>query len=382
MSVNPTDLARELIRCPSVTPEDAGALAVLELTLAGLGFECHRLSFSEPGEDRIENLYARLGDRAPNFCFAGHTDVVPVGDASAWSSPPFDAVLLDGKLIGRGAADMKGAIAAFVAAIDRFIAERGTEFGGSISLLITGDEEGAAINGTRRVLEWLTGEGETLSACLVGEPTNPHALGDMIKIGRRGSMNCELTVEGRQGHVAYPELAENPVPILLRMLDRLTSEPLDSGNDHFDPSNLEVTSVDVGNEVTNMIPRAARARFNIRFNNIHDSVGLTEWLHTELDAVSDSWKLSTSVSGEAFLTESGSFTDLLVESVAAHTGRTPELSTTGGTSDARFIKDWCPVAEFGLASTTMHAVDEQVAVEDIEQLTGIYLSVLTGYFGP
>lgn len=374
---DPLPLAQALIRCPSVTPADAGALDVLERALTALGFACRRLPFGGDGRPRIDNLYARLGDAAPNFCFAGHTDVVPVGQG--WTAEPFAGEVRDGRLIGRGAADMKGAIACFVAAAARFVGQGSLP--GSISLLITGDEEGPAVDGTRRVLDWLKAEGETLDACVVGEPTNPDSLGDMIKIGRRGSLNGRLRVFGSQGHSAYPHLADNPIPRLLRMLQSLTDEPLDHGSEHFQPSTLALTTVDVGNAATNVIPAEARAGFNIRFNDRHSGASLERWLRGRLDAVSGRYALDVEVSGESFLTPPGRLSQVLAAAIRQVTGRTPELSTSGGTSDARFIKDFCPVAEFGLVGQTMHKADEQVAVADLERLTRIYHASLDGFFG-
>ena len=375
---HPLALARALIRCESVTPADGGALDVLQGALKTLGFTCHRLPFEEPGTAPVDNLYARRGEGRPNFCFAGHTDVVPTGALAQWSRKPFAAQVEDGVLYGRGASDMKGAIAAFVAAVARFgAAGDGT---GSISLLITGDEEGPAINGTRKVLNWLGAQGETLDVCLVGEPTNPEEVGEMVKIGRRGSLNGTLRVSGRQGHVAYPALADNPLPRLVALLDALLSLTLDEGTDHFQPSRLELTSIDVGNEATNVIPGSAAARFNVRFNDRHTCASLEQTIRACLDAVGDSYELATEVSGEAFLTPPGPFSTIIAESVAAVTGMTPTLSTTGGTSDARFIKDHCPVAEFGLLSRTMHRTDECVPVDALERLADIYLGILERYF--
>ncbi|MEK9660814.1 MAG: succinyl-diaminopimelate desuccinylase [Alphaproteobacteria bacterium] len=389
---DPVDLARGLIRCASVTPAEGGALAMLENALEPLGFECHRLTFSAPGTPDVENLYARLGTSGPNFCFAGHTDVVPVGESSDWRNDPFAGTIEAGTLHGRGAVDMKGAIAAFVAATARFVRRHGTPEswpgGGSISLLITGDEEGPAVNGTCKVLEWLAERGETLNACLVGEPTNPDTLGDMIKIGRRGSINGHLTVHGVQGHTAYPHLADNPAHHLVRMLAALTTTPIDEGSEHFQPTTLQVSTIDIGNPATNVIPAHARASFNIRFNDLHSSASLTAWLHETLDtaltagepADGTHYDLDIWVTGESFLTPPGAFSDIIADAVEAVTGKRPELSTTGGTSDARFIKDYCPVAEFGLISQTMHQVDERVACSDVEALTDIYERVLDNYF--
>ncbi len=378
--VDPVDLAQALIRCPSVTPADAGALDVLEGTLRGLGFECHRLVFSDPGTEAVDNLYARYGSGRPNFCFAGHTDVVPAGDAGSWSADPFSGEVEGGYLLGRGAVDMKGAVAAFVAAAAAFLAEREGALRGSISLLITGDEEGPAINGTAKVLDWLARRGEALDACLVGEPTNPNELGEMIKIGRRGSLNATLTVTGTQGHVAYPDLADNPVHRLVRMLDRILSEPLDEGTDYFQPSTIQVTSIDVGNPATNVIPGRARAAFNVRYGDLHTSESIAGWLRERFDSVGGRYDLDIQVTGEAFLTRPGPLSELIAGAVRDVLGREPTLSTTGGTSDARFIKDACPVAEFGLVGRTMHKVDERAAVADIAALTAIYRRVLERYF--
>ncbi len=372
-------LAQALIRCPSITPADEGALDVLQEALDALGFECHRLKFDGDDSAPIDNLYARLGTAAPNFCFAGHTDVVPVGDG--WTVDPFKAEVIDDRLFGRGAADMKGAIAAFVTAVTRYLKET-TEPKGSISFLITGDEEGEAINGTRKVLEWLKNRGERIDACVVGEPTNPTKLGQMIKIGRRGSLNAKLTVFGTQGHVAYPHLADNPIPRLLSMLQAITEEPLDEGTDHFPASTIAVTTVDVGNTATNVIPGSASAAFNIRFNDQHSGERLTEWLRNKLDGAANDcdYDLTVRVSGEAFLTPPGTLSELISNAVSSVLNTTPELSTTGGTSDARFIKDACPVCEFGLVGQSMHKADENCEVSDFNNLIEIYLKVLSGYF--
>ena len=381
-TVDPLDLARTLIRCPSVTPEDGGALAALAAALEPLGFECHRLAFSEAGTVEVDNLYARLGSGAPNFCFAGHTDVVPVGDVAAWSVDPFSAEIVDGALFGRGASDMKSAIACFVAAADRFTARRGKDFGGSISLLITGDEEGESVNGTTKVLGWLDEQDEVLDACLVGEPTNPLNLGEMVKIGRRGSLTGRLLVTGIQGHTAYPQFADNPLPRLVAMLAAIDARRLDEGTEHFPPSDLQLTTIDVGNGASNVIPATARATFNIRFNDLHTGDSLTRWLHERFASVGGEWHLDVTVSGEAFLTPPGQLSALVAAAIGRITGRVPELSTTGGTSDARFIKDFCPVAEFGMISETAHKVDEKVAISDIAMLCDIYEAVLDGYFSP
>jgi len=381
--LDPVALAGALIRCPSVTPLDAGALDVLQATLTGLGFRCHRLPFTEPGTPEVENLYAVIGEGRPNFCFAGHTDVVPPGDPAAWAVTPFAGTVKDGLLHGRGAADMKAAIAAFVAAAAGFLTTRGPDgWRGAISLLITGDEEGPAVNGTAKVLQWLKERGELLDACVVGEPTNPAALGEMIKIGRRGSLNAAVTVTGIQGHVAYPHLADNPIHHLVVMLGALTAAPLDEGTEHFQPSSLQITSVDVGNRATNVIPATATARLNIRFNDRHSGASLEAWIRRTCQQVAPvaSHRVQVQVSGEAFLTLPGPLSALAVAAVEAETGSRPELSTTGGTSDARFIKDHCPVLEFGLVGQTMHKVDERVAVDDVRALARIYRRMLDGYF--
>ena len=378
--INALDLARQLIRRPSVTPEDAGALDVLEAALSDIGFRCHRLGFQEAGTPDVDNLYARYGEAAPNFCFAGHTDVVPVGDEDAWSVDPFAADLADGMLIGRGASDMKSAIAAFASAAAGFIAAQGAGFSGSISLLITGDEEGPAINGTVKVLDWLKNQGEILDACVVGEPTNPEQLGDMIKIGRRGSLTGQLKVLGRQGHIAYPHLADNPVPRLLAALTALNERVLDTGNAHFQASNLEVTTIDCGNPATNVIPAAVDATFNIRFNTEQSAVALRTWIEEVCAGKAGEHELQITHGSDPFLTEPGAFTDLVAAAVQSVTGRPVALSTTGGTSDARFIKDYCPVVEFGLVGQTMHKVDEHCRIDDIDALAEIYQSVLERYF--
>lgn len=384
--IDPVELARALIRCPSVTPAEAGALDLLQRVLEPLGFTCHRLRFEGGGSPPVDNLYAAVGrEDGPNFCFAGHTDVVPTGEPATWRVDPFGGEIVDGMLYGRGAADMKGAVACFAAAAARFLKTHGPDFGGRISLLITGDEEGPAVNGTRRVLDWLKDRGETLDACLVGEPTNPTRLGEMIKIGRRGSLNGRLTVHGVQGHTAYPHLADNPVHRLVRMLNAIISEPLDEGSAHFQPSTLQVATIDVGNPASNVIPARAQAVFNIRFNDRHRAADIERWLRARFDAAlgegSGRYDLEIAVSGEAFLTPPGPLSDLIADAVEQVLGRRPELSTTGGTSDARFIKDYCPVAEFGLAGQTMHKTDEHVPVADLRALADIYTAVLDGYFG-
>ncbi|HIC79360.1 MAG TPA: succinyl-diaminopimelate desuccinylase [Kiloniellaceae bacterium] len=379
-TIETLELAQALIRCPSVTPAEAGSLDVLSEALEGLGFTCHRLPFAEDNSAEVDNLYARLGESGPNLCFAGHTDVVPVGNPDDWSVDPFAAEVRDGRLYGRGAVDMKGSIAAFVAAVSGFLAEGGTPKG-SLSLLITCDEEGEAINGTRKVLRWLGEQGETLDSCLVGEPTSNETLADMVKIGRRGSLNARLLVYGTQGHTAYPHLADNPLHNLAVMLSALVGEPLDGGNAHFPPSSLQVTSVDVGNEATNVIPAVAEARFNVRFNDLHDSAAVERWIRERLDRAMDfsrgaTYEMAIRVSGESFLCPPGPWSDLVSEAVQEVTGKAPELGTSGGTSDARFIKDHCTVAELGLLNATAHKVDENVSLEDLTALTAIYRNLL------
>jgi len=378
--IDPVELTQDLIRCRSVTPEEGGALDLLQRVLEGLGFTCRRLKFSEAGTPDVDNLYARIGEDAPNLCFAGHTDVVPTGPEDSWSADPFAGELRDGMVWGRGAADMKGAVACFVAAAARHLAEG--KPAGSISLLITGDEEGPAINGTRKVLQWLEERGETLDACITGEPTNPGALGEMIKIGRRGSLNAVLTVHGVQGHSAYPQLADNAAHRLIAILDALIAEPLDEGSTHFQPSSVEVTGIESGGEASNIIPGRAHAAFNVRFNDLHTSDSLRALLRERLDAAAAGadYELDIHVTGESFYTPPGPLSDLVADAVAAVTGRRPELSTTGGTSDSRFIKDYCPVLDFGLVGQTMHKADEHVAIADIEALTAIYEAVLERFF--
>ena len=379
--LDPVALAQELIRCPSVTPADAGALDVLETALAPLGFSCTRLRFETPGTAPIDNLYARIGNSAPNFCFAGHTDVVPPGDVASWRANPFGAEIRDRFLYGRGAADMKSAIAAFAVAAAQHLEK---PLRGSISLLITGDEEGPAVNGTAKVLEWLAAKGERIDHCVVGEPTAVAFAGDMIKIGRRGSMRIDIALRGVQGHTAYPHKALNPIPILATLVARMAREPLDTGTPHFEPSTLAFTTFDVGNPAGNVSPVCARASANIRFNDLHAPEDLIRRIRAMADEVTKEMggeaEISADVGALPFLTEPGAFTDLLSKAVQAVTGRVPQLSTTGGTSDARFIKNYAPVAEIGLAGTTMHKVDECVPVAEIDILTAIYASILAAYF--
>ena len=385
--VDPVELTQALIRRPSVTPADAGAMDTLQRVLTDLGFTCRRMGFEGPsgtGSDaRIENLYARRGTASPNLCFAGHTDVVPTGSAEAWSSAPFEAEVRDGILYGRGAVDMKGGIAAWVAAVSQVLSEgdhNDAELGGSLSFLITGDEEGPALHGTKRVVEALMGEGEVIEACVVGEPSSQVQLGDMIKIGRRGSLNTWITVHGKQGHVAYPARAANPAPVLVRLLAQLDAWVLDEGYEAFQPSNLEITTIDIGNGATNVIPAEARARLNIRFNPAQSGDGLIAELNRLAGLAQAHSGLQITLehlcSGEAFLTPHGAFVTAVQDAVEAETGIRPEASTTGGTSDARFIRAMCPVLELGLVGQTMHQIDERVPVAELHALTGVYRRVI------
>ena len=381
---DPVELSQALIRCPSVTPEDAGVLDVLQRTLEKIGFAGERMTFSEPGEKDVDNLYAKLGTQGPNFCFGGHTDVVPVGDAEAWTHDPFGGVIEDGVLYGRGANDMKSAVAAFAAAAARFAEKRGTDFGGTISMLITNDEEGPSINGTKKVLDTLAARNERLDAALVGEPTNPYEMGEMIKIGRRGVFNGWITVNGKQGHTAYPHLADNPIHHLAAMLSAIADEPIDEGSQHFQATVLQITSVDVGNPAMNVIPAHAKAAFNSRYNDLHTGDSLAALLRERLDRVARergaTYEFEYDGHAESFLTPPGALSTLVAEAIQGHVGRKPDLTTTGGSSDARFFKDHCPVVEFGLVGRTMHQVDEQVEVDHIRTLTDIYETVLDGFF--
>jgi succinyl-diaminopimelate desuccinylase len=381
IAADPVSLLQELIRCPSVTPAEGGALQFLATVLAGAGFSVHRPVFSQAGTPDIENLYARFGTGGPCLVFAGHTDVVPPGDEARWRHGPFAGDVADGLVWGRGAVDMKGAIAAFLAATLRRLAD-GRPLAGSIAFLITGDEEGPAVNGTVKLLDWAKARGERMDHCLLGEPTNPARLGEMMKIGRRGSLNATLTLSGTQGHVAYPHLADNPLRRLPALMQALTA-PLDTGTAHFDPSNLEIVSVDTGNPATNVIPREVRLRLNVRFNDIWTPATLAAEIERRARAaagetVSFAFEPSNAV---AFLTEPGPFVELIADAIAAETGTRPALSTSGGTSDARFIKDHCPVVEFGLVGDTMHQIDERTPVTDLERLTAIYGRIIEAYFG-
>ncbi len=377
-------IARDLLRCPSVTPVEGGALALLERLLAPAGFAVNRVTFSDADTPDVENLFATIGSGAPHFVFAGHTDVVPPGDESAWTRPPFAGDIADGTLYGRGAVDMKGGIAAFIAAALGFVAEYGPDFGGTMSFLITGDEEGPAVNGTAKLLAWATEQGHRFDACIVGEPTNPEALGDAIKIGRRGSLSGTITVTGVQGHVAYPHLAKNPIPGLLTLAGALQALKLDEGNGHFQPSNLEFTSIDVGNPASNVIPARATACFNVRFNDEWTLGRLKDVITATLQAAAPAglnWAVAfRRDASESFLTRDDRLIAQLVGAIEAETGRRPELSTGGGTSDARFIKDYCSVVEFGLVGQTMHKVDERVALADLDRLAAIYRRFLAAFF--
>ena len=383
-AADPVAIARDLLRCPSVTPIEGGALVYLEKTLKAAGFTTHRMTFSEVGTPDVENFYARIGTGAPHLMFAGHTDVVPPGNEAAWTHPPFAGEIEDGVLYGRGAVDMKGGIAAAVAAALDYLAANGGKPKGSISFLITGDEESVAINGTPKLLDWAHKHGERFDHCILGEPSNRDAMGDTIKIGRRGSLNGTLIVHGKQGHVAYPDRADNPVTGLVTLIAALKAEPLDNGSKLFDASNLEFTSIDVGNKTVNLIPGEARARFNIRFNDLHNQESLKTLLEKRAVAAADGtirfsfeWEPSNA---DVFVVEPGPFTDVVANAVTEITGRQPILSTTGGTSDARFIKNYCSVVEFGLVGQTMHAIDERVPVNDLVALTAVYRLILDRYF--
>lgn len=392
----PAQLLQSLIRCPSVTPDEGGALTYLQEVLEPLGFTVQRKVFSKPGTPDVENLYARLGTQSPNFCFAGHTDVVPVGDRDSWSRDPFEGHIDNGFMIGRGAVDMKGGIACFVAAVESFLSED-DKFNGSISLLITGDEEGPAVNGTTAILDWLVEQGETIDACIVGEPTNPDQLGDAIKIGRRGSVSATISVKGVQGHAAYPHLADNPVRSIVQLTQALLAAPFDQGTKDFQATNLEVTSIDVGNPAFNVIPEMAAARFNVRFNDTWTADSIKQEIERRLDEAATDTSLRPVREGaegarinysieyaerpsHVFLTKDEPLIQALSSAVEDATNRRPDLSTGGGTSDARFIKDVCPVVEFGLVGQTMHQIDERVALADLETLASIYLTFLRNYF--
>ena len=378
-NTDPVALTAALIRCPSVTPEDGGAMAILEELLGTAGFECHRAD-----RGGVANLFARWGKKGANrsFGFNGHVDVVPVGDLAAWTQDPFGAAVIDGWMFGRGATDMKSGVAAFAAAAVDFV--RDTPPDGAVILAITGDEEGPSVDGTVALLDWMAKQGERMTACLVGEPTCPKTLGDMMKIGRRGSLTAWITAHGVQGHSAYPHRARNPMSALVRLLAALEAQPLDAGTAHFDASTLAITTIDCGNPATNVIPAKGTATVNIRFNDSHSGASLTAWLQDKADAVAAEtgvrFDLRVSISGESFLTPPGAFTNLVAKAVQAETGVVPEASTSGGTSDARFVKDHCPVVEFGLVGQTMHQVDERVEVAQIVRLKAIYTRILQDYF--
>jgi len=383
MPADSVAIARELIRCRSITPDEGGALAYLQGLLARAGFEVHRAIFAEPGTAPVDNLYARIGTSRPNLLFAGHTDVVPPGNEGAWSHPPFAGEIAGDRLYGRGAVDMKGGIACFVAAALDYVAAHGGTPKGSISFLITGDEESVAINGTVKLLKWATERGETFDHCILGEPSNVEVLGDTIKAGRRGSLNGTLIVNGRQGHVAYPERAHNPIRGLVTLIAALQA-PLDEGSEYFSPSHLEFTSIDVGNTTVNLIPGEARARFNIRYNDRHSQTALKTLIERRAKAAAAGrlrytfdWQPSNA---DVFVTKPGPFTELAVAAIADVTGRQPKLSTSGGTSDARFITNYCPVLEFGLVGQTMHQTDESTLLQDLLTLTTIYRRIVEKYF--
>ena len=383
----PTDsvpLLQGLIRCKSVTPAEGGALTYLEDLLSTHGFVCHRLIFRAEGTPDVENLFARIGTSAPHLCFAGHTDVVPEGIVESWTHAPFSGVVSDGFVHGRGACDMKGSVAAFAAAAIDFVKASRGKFKGSISFLITGDEEGPAINGTVKVLKWMEENGHIPDHCIVGEPSCVDALGDTIKIGRRGSMSFAITVEGRQGHAAYPHKADNPIPKLARFIDRIAAARLDGGNDHFDPSTLAVTTFDVGNPAGNVIPSRATAKFNIRFSTEHSFASLRAWVDEQIAQVKGemggAWSVSATEGADAFITEPGRFVGLVQDAVERETGVLPKLSTSGGTSDARFVKDYCPVLEFGPTNATIHQTDERIAVDELRATQAIYGRIIADYF--
>jgi succinyl-diaminopimelate desuccinylase len=383
MAAKPLEIAQVLIRCKSVTPEEGGALTYLQELLEGAGFACHRLVFSDAETPDVDNLFARLGDEGPHLCFAGHTDVVPAGNEADWTHPPFGAEVADGWLYGRGAADMKGDIACFLAATIDYLAENGGKPNGSISFLITGDEEGPSINGTRKVLEWMAENGHTPDHCLVGEPSCSAEVGDTVRIGRRGSLSGHITVSGTQGHTAYPEKANNPVPGMLAVLNAFLAEPLDDGTPHFSPSDMQIATVDTGNPATNVIPARLTAAFNIRFNANHTAESLMQILKDKAAKALEGSGLEHQISflpaSPCFITEPGPLVDLMVNAAKDETGVTPGLSTGGGTSDARFVKDHCPVIEFGLVNETIHQVDERIETGDLDKLTRVYRLFIERY---
>jgi succinyl-diaminopimelate desuccinylase len=384
MTIDPVTLTRDLIRCPSVTPAEGGALALIERVLKAAGFEVHRVVFAEPGTMPVENLYARIGTSAPNLVFAGHTDVVPPGNEAKWNHPPFAGEIREGVLYGRGAVDMKGGVACAIAAVLDYVAACAGKPNGSISFLITGDEEGIAVNGTTKLLKWACERGETFDHCILGEPSNASVIGDTIKIGRRGSLNGTLVITGKQGHVAYPERADNPVRGLVTLMSALMTTPLDHGSAHFDASNLEFTSIDIGNTVVNLIPGEARGRFNIRFNDCHSQISLKTLIERLASAAAGErvrWHIEWEASNaDSFLATPGPFVELVAGAVREVTGQVPALSTKGGTSDARFIKNYCSVLEFGLAGQTMHQIDEHAPIADLTLLTNVYKKIMDRYF--
>ena len=380
MIYDPLELTTELIKCRSVTPQNDGAIELLSEKLQKIGFNCEIVEFSENDSDSIKNLWAKIGDKSPTLSFAGHTDVVPEGDETLWESPPFDGINDGNKIVGRGAVDMKGSIGSFISAVSIFLDKNGKKFNGSISLIITGDEEGKAVNGTQKLLEWMEKNNHTFDDCIVGEPTNPNKLGEMIKIGRRGSTNITLTLKGNEGHVAYPQLADNPIPKLILILNELIKEPLDEGNEYFDASNLEITSIDAGNSASNVIPPEISAKLNIRYNDNFTKEKIESEIESRLKKHDYEYSINFEHSGDSFITEPGEFVNNLSKIVKKHCKITPTLSTTGGTSDARFIKNYGRVVEFGLVGASMHKINEYSNNADIEKLKDIYLDVLNDYF--
>ena len=380
MIYDPLELTSELIRCRSVTPNNDGAIELLSKKLEDIGFDCEIIEFTEEGTEPIKNLWARIGNKRPCLSFAGHTDVVPVADEESWSCPPFLGKNNGEVIIGRGAADMKGSISSFVSAVSKFLVENSNPFEGSIAFIITGDEEGVAINGTSKLLKWMEKKGYSFDDCIVGEPTNPNSLGEMIKIGRRGSTNITITCNGLEGHVAYPHLADNPIPKLVRIINELISQPLDEGNEYFDASNLELTSIDTGNFATNVIPSSITACLNIRYNDNFDKDKIEEEINKRLNCFDYDFDVEFQHSGDSFITKPGQFVNDLQAIIEKHSGIKPVLSTTGGTSDARFIKDYGRVVEFGLIGKSMHKIDEFSKNEDIIMLRDIYFDVLRKYF--
>ena len=380
MIYDPLELTTELIKCRSVTPQNDGAIELLSEKLQKIGFDCEIVEFSENDSDSIKNLWEKIGDKSPTLSFAGHTDVVPEGDETLWESPPFDGINDGNKIVGRGAVDMKGSIGSFISAISIFLDKNGKKFNGSISLIITGDEEGKAVNGTQKLLEWMEKNNHTFDDCIVGEPTNPNKLGEMIKIGRRGSTNITLTLKGNEGHVAYPQLADNPIPKLILILNELIKEPLDEGNEYFDASNLEITSIDAGNSASNVIPQEISAKLNIRYNDNFTKEKIEIEIESLLKKHDYEYSINFEHSGDSFITEPGEFVNNLSKIIEKHCKITPTLSTTGGTSDARFIKNYGRVVEFGLVGASMHKINEYSNNADIEKLKDIYLDVLNDYF--